>query len=159
MARAGAEELLADAGLERRGRSLQLAGVPLSAIAEGAGTPVYVYNAEVIRRQYRALDRALAAIPHRLAYAVKANANLAVLRTLRDLGAGADIVSGGELARALAAGFPPDRIVFSGVGKSDEELAAAVDAGIGHIHLESAAELASLGTIAAGKQRRITVGI
>jgi diaminopimelate decarboxylase len=159
VAQAGAEELLADAGLERRGRSLLLAGVPLSAIAEGAGTPVYVYNAEVIRRQYRALDRAFAAIPHRLAYAVKANANLAVLRTLRDLGAGADIVSGGELARALAAGFPPDRIVFSGVGKSDEELAAAVDAGIGHIHLESAAELASLGTIAAGKQRRITVGI
>ncbi|HET7423991.1 MAG TPA: diaminopimelate decarboxylase [Gemmatimonadales bacterium] len=159
MAQAGAEELLADAGLERRGRSLLLAGVPLSAIAEGVGTPVYVYNAEVVRRQYRALDRAFAAIPHRLAYAVKANANLAVLRTLRDLGAGADIVSGGELARALAAGFPPERIVFSGVGKSDEELAAAVDAGIGHIHLESAAELASLATIAARKQRRIAVGI
>jgi diaminopimelate decarboxylase len=159
VAQGGTDDLLADAGLERRGRSLLLAGVPLSAIAEGAGTPVYVYNAEVIRRQYRALDRAFAAVPHRLAYAVKANANLAVLRTLRDLGAGADIVSGGELARALAAGFPPDRIVFSGVGKSDEELAAAVDAGIGHIHLESAAELAALGMIAAGRQRRITVGI
>jgi diaminopimelate decarboxylase len=151
--------LLADAGLERRGRSLVLAGVPLSTIAEAAGTPAYVYNAEVIRRQYRALDQAFAAVPHRLAYAVKANANLAVLRILRDLGAGADIVSRGELARALAAGFPPDRIVFSGVGKSDEELAAAVDAGIGHIHLESAAELAALAAIAAGRQRRITVGI
>ena len=92
--------LLADAGLERRGGSLLLAGVPVSAIAEGAGTPAYVYNAEVIRRQYRALDQAFAAVPHRLAYAVKANANLAVLRILRDLGAGADIVSGGELARA-----------------------------------------------------------
>jgi diaminopimelate decarboxylase len=133
--------------------------VPVPAIAEGAGTPAYVYNAEVIRRQYRALDQAFAAVPHRLAYAVKANANLAVLRILRDLGAGADIVSGGELARALAAGFSPDRIVFSGVGKSDDELAAAVDAGIGHIHLESAAELAALGSIAAARQRRTRVGI
>lgn len=151
--------LLADAGLDRRGGSLALGGVPLSAIAEGAGTPAYVYNADVIRRQYRALDHAFAAVPHRLAYAVKANANLAVLRILRDLGAGADIVSGGELARALAAGFSPDCVVFSGVGKSDEELAAAVGAGIGHIHLESAAELAALGAIATGAERRIRVGI
>ncbi len=159
MALGSAELLLADAGLERRGGSLVLGGVPLSTIAEGAGTPAYVYNAEVIRRQYRALDQAFAGVPHRLAYAVKANANLAVLRILRDLGAGADIVSGGELARALAAGFPPDRIVFSGVGKSDEELGAAVDAGVGHIHLESAAELAALGAITTGRRRRITVGI
>jgi len=158
-AQADTELLLGDAGLERRGASLVLGGVSLSAIAEGAGTPVYVYNADVIRRQYRALDQAFAEVPRRLAYAVKANANLAVLRILRDLGAGADIVSGGELARALAAGFPPGRIVFSGVGKSDEELADAVDAGIGHIHLESAAELAALAAIAAGRQRRITVGI
>jgi diaminopimelate decarboxylase len=158
-ARAASDLLLADAGLERRGRSLVLAGVPLSTIAEAAGTPAYVYNAEVVRRQYRALDQAFAAVPHRLAYAVKANANLAVLRILRDLGAGADIVSGGELARALAAGFAPDRIVFSGVGKTDDELAAAVDVGIGHIHLESAAELAALGSIAAGRQRRTRVGI
>ena len=152
-------ELLADAGLERRGGSLVLAGVPLTAIAEGAGTPAYVYNAEVIRRQYRVLDQALAGAPHRLAYAVKANANLAVLRILRDLGAGADIVSGGELARALAAGFPPERIVFSGVGKTDEELAAAVDAGIGHIHLESAAELEALNRIAEGRPRPVRVGV
>ena len=157
---ANSGELLADAGLERRGGSLLLAAVPLSAIAEGAGTPAYVYNAEVIRRQYRILDQAFAAVPHRIAYAVKANANLAVLRILRDLGAGADIVLGGELARALAAGFPPpDRIVFSGVGKSDAELTAAVDAGLGHIHLESAAELAALGSIAAARQRRTRVGI
>ena len=152
-------ELLADAGLVRQGNSLLLAGVPLSIIAAGAGTPAYVYNAEVIRRQFQALDQAFAAVPHRLAYAVKANGNLAVLRILRDLGAGADIVSGGELARALAAGFSPDRIVFSGVGKSDEELAAAVDAGIGHIHLESAAELAALAAVATDRQRRTRVGI
>jgi diaminopimelate decarboxylase len=158
-AQADTRRLLADAGLERRGRSLLLGGVPLSAIADGAGTPAYVYNAAAIRRQYRALDQALTGVPHRLAYAVKANGNLAVLRILRDLEAGADIVSGGELARALAADFPPERIVFSGVGKTDEELAAAVDAGIGHIHLESAAELEALGRIAAGRGRPVRVGI
>ena len=139
--------LFADAGLERRQRSLYLGGVALSEIADGAGTPTYVYNADVIRRQYAALDAALAPVPHRIAFAVKANSNLAVLRVLRDLGAGADIVSGGELARALAAGFAPDRVVFSGVGKTDEELTAAVTAGIGHIHLESAAELEALARI------------
>jgi diaminopimelate decarboxylase len=153
------ELLLADAGLERRDGTLVFGGVPLSTIADRAGTPAYVYNAEVIRRQYRLLDRALDPAPHRLAYAVKANANLAVLRILRDLGAGADIVSGGELARALAAGFPPERIVFSGVGKTDEELSAAVDAGIGHIHLESAAELEALARIAAARRRPVRVGI
>ena len=151
--------LFADAGLRRTGGSLQLGGVPLSAIADGAGTPAYVYNAEVIRRQYRALDEALSPVTHRIAYAVKANANLAVLRILRDLGAGADIVSGGELARALAAGFEPGRIVFSGVGKTDEELTAAVEAGIGHVHLESPAELAALGRIVARLARPVCVGI
>jgi diaminopimelate decarboxylase len=151
--------LFADAGLERRRRSLYLGGVALSEIAETAGTPTYVYNAEVIRRQYAALDAALAPVPHRIAFAVKANSNLAVLRVLRDLGAGADIVSGGELARALAAGFPPERVVFSGVGKTDEELTAAVAANIGHIHLESAAELESLAWIAERAGARVTVGI
>ena len=151
--------LFGDAGLERRQRSLYLGGVSLSEIADSAGTPAYVYNADVIRRQFGALDEALAPVPHRIAFAVKANSNLAVLRVLRDLGAGADIVSGGELARALAAGFAPDRIVFSGVGKADEELTAAVTAGIGHIHLESAAELESLARIVERLQRPVTVGI
>jgi diaminopimelate decarboxylase len=151
--------LFADAGLERRGDSLYLGEVPLSEVAEGAGTPTYVYHADVIRRQFRALDEVLAPVPHRIAYAVKANANLAVLRILRDLGAGADIVSGGELARALAAGFAPEQIVFSGVGKTDEELTAAVQAGIGHVHLESTAELASLGRIVARLKRPTRVGI
>lgn len=153
------QSLLTDAGLERRGRSLYLGGLALSEIAEGAGTPAYVYNADVIRRQFAALDQALAPVPHRIAFAVKSNSNLAVLRVLRDLGAGADIVSGGELARALAAGFPAERIVFSGVGKTDEELEAAVSAGVGHIHLESAAELASLERIVERGGRRIGVGI
>lgn len=151
--------LFEDAGLERRGGSLLLGGVPLSAVADAVGTPTYLYNARVIRRQFRALDQALADLPHRVAYAVKANANLAVLRVLRDLGAGADIVSGGELARALAAGFEPERIVFSGVGKTDTELTAAVEAGIGHVHLESTAELAALGRIVERLRRPMRVGI
>ena len=151
--------LYADAGLERRGGSLYFGGAALTAIAGAVGTPTYLYNAGVVRRQFRALDQALAALPHRVAYAVKANANLAVLRILRDLGAGADIVSGGELARALAAGFEPERIVFSGVGKTDAELTAAVEAGIGHVHLESTAELAALGKIAARLRRPMRVGI
>jgi len=151
--------LFDDAGLERRRGSLCLGGVALTAIADAVGTPTYVYHADLIRRQYRALDAALEPTPHRIAYAVKANANLAVLRVLRDLGAGADIVSGGELARSLAAGFDPSRIVFSGVGKSDDELAAAVDAGLGHIHLESAAELAALGRIVTERRRPMRVGI
>jgi diaminopimelate decarboxylase len=151
--------LFADAGLEWRGRSLYFGGAALSAIADGAGTPAYTYNADAVRRQYAALDEALAPVPHRIAFAVKSNSNLAVLRVLRDLGAGADIVSGGELARALAAGFPADRIVFSGVGKTDEELAAAVSTGVGHIHLESAAELESLGRIVGRHGRGVQVGI
>ena len=151
--------LFEDAGLERRGGSLYLGGVPLTVVADTVGTPAYLYNARVIRRQFRALDQALSPVPHRVAYAVKANSNLAVLRILRDLGAGADIVSGGELARALAAGFEPEHIVFSGVGKTDEELTAAVEAGIGHVHLESVSELAALGRIVERLRRPMRVGI
>jgi diaminopimelate decarboxylase len=109
-------DLLADAGLAREDGALRLGGVSLGEIAGEVGTPAYVYNAGAIRSRYVALDRALAAVPHRICFAVKANSTLGVLRVLRDAGAGADIVSGGEMARALAAGFAPDRIVFSGVG-------------------------------------------
>ncbi len=149
----------ADAGLTRAGGALHLGGVPLSTIAAEVGTPVYVYNAESIRERYRALDQALGGLPHRICYAVKANSTLAVLRILRDLGAGADIVSGGELARALAAGFAPERIVFSGVGKSDAELRGAVQAGLGHLNVESVEELHRLGAIADELDRTVAVGI
>jgi diaminopimelate decarboxylase len=151
--------LLAEAGLERLGPSLIGGGVRLTEIADQVGTPAYVYNLAVVRERYRALDQALAGLPHRICFAIKANANLGVLRALRDLGAGADIVSGGELARALEAGFAPERIVFSGVGKSDAELAAAVEAGVGHVHLESAAELAALAAIVERRGRTMGVGI
>jgi diaminopimelate decarboxylase len=154
-----ASALLADAGLTWDGPSLALEGARLSQIAEHVGTPAYVYNLGVIRRRYRALDDALAGIPHRICFAIKANGNLGVLRAFRDLGAGADIVSGGELSRALAAGFPAERVVFSGVGKSDAELTAAVDAGVGHVHLESAAELTALAAIVQRRGRPLNVGV
>lgn len=151
--------LFEDGGLTREGPSLLSGGVKLATIAEAVGTPVYVYNAEVIRERYRVLDAAFAGMPHRICYAIKANSNLAVLRVLRDLGAGADIVSGGEMRRALQAGFPPDRIVFSGVGKTPVELAAAVEVGIGHVHLESVEEMSELGAVAAARGRKMSVGI
>jgi diaminopimelate decarboxylase len=151
--------LFTDAGLERRAGVLFFGGVRLSDVAAVAGTPTYVYNADTIRRQYRELDAALGAVPHKICFAVKANSNLAVLRVFRDLGAGADIVSGGEMRRVLAAGYSAGRIVFSGVGKSPAELEAALLAGVGHIHLESADELAKLGIIADRLDRQVSIGI
>ncbi len=149
----------AEAGLSRHGDALHLGGVPLAAIAAEVGTPVYVYNAEAIRERYRSLDRALAGVPHRICYAVKANSTLAVLRVLCDLGAGADIVSAGEMSRALAAGFSPDRIVFSGVGKARAELRQAVRAGVGHLNVESLEELRRLAAVADEERADVAVGI
>ena len=156
--------LFADAGLTRRAEgALLVAGVPVEEIARRAGTPAYVYNAEAIRSAYASLRAALdglAPLESRIHYAVKANGALAVLRVLRDLGAGCDIVSQGELRRALAAGFPPERIVFSGVGKTAGELREACAAGIGQINVESLEELDALGRIAAeGPGRRVATGI
>lgn len=151
--------LLVDAGLARRAGSLVDGGVSLAQVASEFGTPAYVYNADVIRRQFRELDEALAAVPHRICFAVKANSNLAVLRVLRDLGAGADIVSEGEMARALAAGFTSDRIVFSGVGKREDELRAAIAAGIGHVNIESMAELELLARMAMDVKTPVPLGI
>ena len=151
--------LFADAGLERRDRALFLADVSLTEIAKEVGTPAYVYNAEAIRSRYRSLDRALGSLPHRICFAVKANSNLAILRILRELGAGADIVSSGEMARALAAGYAPEQIVFSGVGKSADELRSAVRAGVGHLNVESREELELIGRIAEAEATQVRVGI
>jgi diaminopimelate decarboxylase len=152
-------DLFSEAGLTRHGGTLHLGGVPLVGIGKQVGTPAFVYNAEVIRARYRALDSALGSIPHRICFAVKANSNLAVLRILRELGAGADIVSSGELARALAAGFSPQQLVFSGVGKTADELQDAVRAGIGHLNVESREELELLGRIADEVATPVQVGI
>ena len=115
----------------------------LAAVARRVGTPTYVYGANLIRAQYHALEDALraAGLPHRICYAIKANGSLAVLRVLKGLGAGADIVSLGELERALRAGFPPETIVFSGVGKTADELDAAINSCVGQINIESPSEL------------------
>jgi diaminopimelate decarboxylase len=152
-------DLFGEAGLSRKNGVLYLGGVSLPDIADQIGTPVFVYNAEAIRARYQSLASALRPLPHRICFALKANSNLAVLKILRELGAGVDIVSSGELARALAAGFPPDKIVFSGVGKTSRELEAAVKARIGHLNLESREELELLGRIAEREDARVQVGI
>lgn len=141
--------LFQDAGLTRRADgALLLGGVSLEEIAREVGTPAYIYNAEIIRARVAELAEAFAAIDHRLYYAVKANSCLAVLRLFRELGTGCDIVSVGELRRALAAGFAPVRLVWSGVGKRPDELAQACAAGIGQINVESLEEVEVLGALA-----------
>lgn len=125
----------------------------LPSIADTHGTPLFVYSAQAIQEAYRAIDEALSFTPHMIAYAVKANDNLSILRTLRELGAGVDIVSGGELARVLAAGFQPEQVVYSGVGKTDAELVAALDAGIHAIHVESEEELAAIERLARSRSK------
>jgi len=131
----------------------------LQAIADRVGTPAYVYSANLIRAQYHALDDALQGIRHRICYSVKANGNLGVLRVLKQLGAGADIVSVGELRRVLAAGFDPDGIVFSGVGKTPPELEEAIRAGVGFINVESTSELDTLFAVAKSLKQPANVGI
>ena len=125
--------------------------VPLPAIAEAVGTPVYVYSTATIERHVRVFREAVAALGDPLvAFAVKANPNRAVLATLAKLGLGADVVSGGELARALAAGIPAERVVFSGVGKTAEEMTLALEAGIGQFNIESEPEAEMLSDVASG---------
>ncbi|HET9471323.1 MAG TPA: diaminopimelate decarboxylase, partial [Usitatibacter sp.] len=116
--------------LERKGGALHLDGVPLADVARRFGTPCYVYSRGAIEAQFRAFDEGLSGVEHLVCYAVKASSNLAILEALARLGAGFDIVSGGELARVLAAGGRADRVVFSGVGKSEAEIRAALAAGI-----------------------------
>jgi diaminopimelate decarboxylase len=113
----------------------------LEGIAARVGTPAYVYGANLIRAQYHALDDALRMVPHRICYSVKANGNLAVLRVLQQLGAGADIVSVGELRRVHAAGYRSEHVVFSGVGKTAADLEEAIRARIGFLNIESGGEL------------------
>jgi diaminopimelate decarboxylase len=151
--------LMAAAGLSRLDGVLVMGGVSLTQIAETVGTPAYVYNAAVIRERYRQLIDAFREIPHRVCYAVKANSSLAVLGLMRELGAGADLVSAGEMHRALAAGFSPGKLVFSGVGKTTLELRQAIEAGVGQINVESQEELARLGHIAEELGRPVSLGL
>lgn len=141
-------------GFAREGTTLLGDGVSLAEAAKRHGTPLYVYSRDLIAESYRAYETAFAPIPHRVCYAVKANGAGAILRLLASLGAGADIVSGLELRAALRAGFPPERIVFSGVGKTDDEIAAGLEAGIGEFNAESAEEIARISALAAARGRR-----
>jgi diaminopimelate decarboxylase len=141
-----------------RDGSLFAEDVDLRRIADEVGTPVYVYSSATIERHYRLFEAAVkAAAPTGQAhvfYAMKANGNLGVLKTLAVLGAGADTVSEGEVRKALAAGFPPERIVFSGVGKSESELRYAVEAGIYQVNIETEGELDLLSRVAASLGKR-----
>ncbi len=143
------------------GGRLHAEDVPIERIAEAVGTPFYVYSTATLERHYRVFDEALAGTDHLIAYALKANGNLAVIATLARLGAGADVVSGGELAKALAAGVPAGRIVFSGVGKTEAEMRHALEAGIRQFNVESEPELAVLDRVARamGKVAPITVRV
>ena len=135
-------------GLGRKDGALALDGVPLASVAERFGTPCYVYSRALIEAAFRDFDESLAGVDHLVCYAMKANSNLAVLDVLARLGAGFDIVSGGELARVLAAGGRADRVLFSGVGKGDWEMRAALEAGIRCFNVESEPELDRLNAVA-----------
>ena len=149
----------ATVGFHRAGGPLRCEDVDLSAIADAVGTPVFVYSAGEIRSQYEALRDALRPAPHRIHYSVKANSNLAILALLRGLGAGVDIVSGGELYRAKTAGFSGGDIVFSGVGKTDAELLEALGAKVKLINVESEGELRRLSALAAKQGIRAPVAL
>jgi diaminopimelate decarboxylase len=134
-------------------------GVPLAEIAAAAGTPAYVYSAASIRAAWTSFETAFAPVRHSLHYALKANSTLAVLRVLRALGSRADANSVGEIEVALRAGFAPEDLVFTGVGKTPAELARAVDVGVRSINAESAGEIDRLDAIATAAGRRVRVAV
>ncbi len=133
-----------------KGGVLHAEDVALPAIAAAVGTPFYVYSAATLRRHFRLFDEALAGTEHLVCFAIKSNSNLAVLKLLGDMGAGMDVVSGGEYRRARAAGVPGARIVFSGVGKTRAEIALALTGGIRQFNVESEPELRAISEIASG---------
>ncbi len=135
--------------------------VPLERIVQDVGSPVYVYSASTIRDRYERLDGMLAPVAHRIHYTLKANSSRGVLEVLRRMGAGVDVVSGGELKRALAAGFKPQDIIFGGVGKTERELAEALDADILFVNAESEAEVRILDRLAGerGVKARVSLRV
>ncbi len=144
---------------EYRGGELYAEDVPLAEVVRRHGTPVYVYSRATLTRHFHAFDQALAGHDHLVCYAVKANSNLAVLQVLAKLGAGFDIVSGGELARVLKAGGDPRKVVFSGVGKSVAEMRQALVAGIGCFNVESEAEVLRLNDAALNLKKRAAIAL
>jgi diaminopimelate decarboxylase len=138
---------------------LHAEAVSLATLAQQVGTPFYCYSTATLERHYRVFAAAFADVPSLVCYSVKANSNQAVIATLAKLGAGADVVSGGELKRALAAGVPADKIMFSGIGKTAAELAQALDEGVLCVNVESEAELELLSEIAASKSHVANISI
>ncbi|MGA2995629.1 diaminopimelate decarboxylase [Bradyrhizobium sp.] len=138
---------------------LHAEAVSLVELADAVGTPFYCYSTATLERHYRVFSEAFAGEKALVCYAMKANSNQAVLRTLAKLGAGADVVSGGELKRALSAGIPPERIVFSGVGKTEAEIRAALAADILCLNVESEPELALLSALASGQGRTARISV
>src|SRR5499427_4579749 len=136
-----------------RNAVLHAEAVNLAELADAVGTPFYCYSSATLERHYRVFADAFADVDALVCYALKANSNQAVVSTLAALGAGADVVSGGELLRARKAGVPPQKIMFSGVGKTEAELALAVDAEILCVNVESERELELLSRVAAAKGR------
>jgi len=145
--------------VQRKEGDLWVEGVPLARIAEQHGTPCYVYSRAALERAYASFEQAFARRDHLICYAVKANSTLAILNLFARLGSGFDIVSGGELARVLAAGGDPAKVVFSGVGKTGAEMRAALEAGILCFNVESEGELERLDAVAATLGRRAPVSI
>ncbi|HSR71728.1 MAG TPA: diaminopimelate decarboxylase, partial [Kiloniellales bacterium] len=138
---------------------LHAEAVPLDALAAEIGTPFYCYSSGALEAAYRGFAEAVSGLPATICYALKANANLAVMRTFGQLGAGADVVSEGELRRALAAGIPANRIVFAGVGKTRAEMAAGLAAGILQFNVESLPELEALSEVAREAGRTAPVAL
>jgi len=133
--------------------------VPVANIAKAVGTPVYIYSYKTLERHFLVFDGAFKGIPHITCYSCKANSNIAILRVMGGLGGGTDIVSGGELYRALQAGISPQKIVFSGVGKTEEEIKSAVKAGILMINVESADELAATRRVAREMKKKVPLSV
>ncbi len=142
-----------------KGKELYCEALSIRTLAEKVGTPFYLYSAETLQNHFRVLDSAFKGVPHLLAFAVKANANLSVLRLFAKEGGGADIVSSGELFRATKAGIPPSRIVFAGVGKSRQEIADGLRAGILMFNVESPQELLQIHEVAKAEGKRAPVGL
>ena len=142
-----------------RDGGLHAEAVDIAALAGAVGTPFYCYSTATLERHYRVFAEAFADVPSLVCYAVKANSNQAVIATLARLGSGADVVSGGELRRVRAAGIPPKKIMFSGIGKTAAELALALDENILCVNVESEPELELLSAIAAGKGRIANVSV
>jgi len=144
---------------EYRNGEMHAEGVPLKRIAKEVGTPAYIYSLATLRRHYQVFDRAFVQVRHIVCFSVKANSNLALLRFFANEGSGFDIVSGGELFRALKVGADPKKIVFSGVGKKKEEIEYALNAGILMFNVESEPELVALNEIAAGVGKKAPISL